>query len=87
MVVEERDLRPDAVVHAHAGARSRHAAGVDQLTVNTIQMLAIDAVEAADFGASVPARVLCREFGREFGFTPENVAARARRLLAHRGRS
>ena len=35
------------------------------------------------FGASAPAQAL---FG-EFGFTPEHVAARARRLLAQRGRS
>jgi transketolase len=42
-----------------------------------------DVVALDRFGASAPAPVL---FG-EFGFTPENVAARARRLLAQRGRS
>ena len=51
MVVEERDLRPDAVVHTHAGPPRRHAAGdLDQLVVNTIRTLAIDAVEAAGSG-------------------------------------
>ena len=51
MVVEERDLRPDAVVHTHAGAPHRHAVGdLDQLVVNTIRTLAIDAVEAAGSG-------------------------------------
>jgi transketolase len=41
-----------------------------------------DVVSLDRFGASAPADVLFREFG----FTPENVAARARRLLAERGR-
>ncbi len=51
MVVEERDLRPDAVVHTHAGARRRYVAGdLDQLMVNTVRTLAIDAVEAAGSG-------------------------------------
>ncbi|HZC98681.1 MAG TPA: transketolase [Actinomycetes bacterium] len=42
-----------------------------------------DVVSLDRFGASAPAQALFREFG----FTPENVAARARRLLGHRGRS
>lgn len=51
MVVEERDLRPDALVHTHAGAARRHAVGdLDQPVVNTIRTLAIDAVEAAGSG-------------------------------------
>jgi transketolase len=51
MVVEERDLRPDVVVHTHAGVPHRHAVGdLDQLVVNTIRTLAIDAVEAAGSG-------------------------------------
>jgi transketolase len=41
-----------------------------------------DVVSLDRFGASAPADVLFREFG----FTPENVAARARWLLAKGGR-
>jgi transketolase len=51
MGVQERDLRPDVVVHTHAGAPRRHVVGdLDQLVVNTIRTLAIDAVEAAGSG-------------------------------------
>jgi transketolase len=51
MVADEQDLRPDAVVHSHAGAPGRHEVGeLDQLMVNTIRTLAIDAVEAAGSG-------------------------------------
>jgi transketolase len=42
-----------------------------------------DVVSLDRFGASAPAQALFREFG----FTPENVAARAQRLLTQRGGS
>jgi len=49
--VEERDLRPDAVVHTHTAAPHRYVVGdLDQLVVNTVRTLAIDAVEAAGSG-------------------------------------
>jgi transketolase len=51
MAVEAHDLRPDAVVHTHAGPPHRRAVGdLDQLVVDTIRTLAIDAVEAAGSG-------------------------------------
>ncbi|MBA3629845.1 MAG: transketolase [Actinobacteria bacterium] len=49
--MEEQDIRPDAVVHTHPSPPHRNAAGdPDQLVVNTIRTLAIDAVEAAGSG-------------------------------------
>jgi transketolase len=63
-------------------------AGVPRLAVEAARALgwcawADDVVSMDRFGASAPAEVLFREFG----FTPENIAARARRLLADRGSS
>lgn len=51
MSIEAQDLRPDLVVHSHEGARPRRATeDLDQLAINTIRTLAIDAVEAAGSG-------------------------------------
>jgi transketolase len=51
MAVEAQDLRPDLVVHSH-GDRVRHeyTKDVDELSIDTIRTLAIDAVETAQSG-------------------------------------
>jgi transketolase len=47
----ELDLRPDLVVHSHPGSpEARTGTDLDQLCVNTIRTLAMDAVEAAGSG-------------------------------------
>ncbi|MBA3362956.1 MAG: transketolase, partial [Actinobacteria bacterium] len=51
MAAEEHDLRPDVIVHTHAGdLHPKAVGGLDQLVVDTIRTLAIDAVEAAGSG-------------------------------------
>ncbi len=51
MSIAEQDLRPDLVVHTHEGALHKHEVGdIDQLAINTIRTLSIDAVEAAGSG-------------------------------------
>ncbi len=51
MAAEEHDLRPDVVVHTHPGGPRRAEKGdLDELCVNTIRTLAMDAVEAAKSG-------------------------------------
>lgn len=51
MVVDERELRPDVVVHDHRGTAGRASPDdVVELSINTIRALAIDAVEAAGSG-------------------------------------
>lgn len=47
----DEDLRPDLVVHRHEGTRLGRGAGdLDQLAIDTIRTLAMDAVEAAGSG-------------------------------------
>jgi transketolase len=50
MTVDERDLRPDVVVHRHRGARRQIGDEATALSINTVRALAIDAVEAAGSG-------------------------------------
>jgi transketolase len=50
MAIESEDLRPDVVMHRHRARRPRHVSDADQLSINTIRALAIDAVEAAGSG-------------------------------------
>ncbi len=51
MAVAEHELRPDVIVHHHAGVATPEPTGeVDQLAINTIRTLAIDGVEAAGAG-------------------------------------
>ena len=48
MAVEAEELRPDLLVHSHGDrGRHEHAKDVDELSIDTIRTLAIDAVEAA----------------------------------------
>lgn len=52
MVVDERELRPDVVVHDHRGTAGRaNPDDVVELSINTIRTLAIDAVEERGAGA------------------------------------
>lgn len=51
MSITEQELRPDVVMHTHAGVPHPHpVAELDRLCVNTIRALAMDAVEAANSG-------------------------------------
>jgi len=56
MVVDERELRPDVVVHDHRGTAGRaNPDDVVELSINTIRTLAIDA-ERGERGAGALTR-------------------------------
>ena len=50
MAIESEELRPDIVLHRHRSRRHPNVSDADQLSINTIRALAIDAVEAARSG-------------------------------------
>ena len=55
------DLRPDVMVHAHGdGVVHKHPTGdLDQLCINTIRTLAMDAVQQANSGDPGTPRCCC----------------------------
>jgi|GEM_PF-2917291 len=54
---------------------------LDQLSVNTIRTLSIDAVERAKSGHPGGASAPLKELQRKFGFEPDRVAAAAKAQL------
>ena len=69
-----------------AARPSAHAGDLDDLCINTIRATVVDTIERANsdrFGASAPGSVVLEQYG----FTAENVAARALELLRTSGLS
>jgi transketolase len=60
-------------------------AAIDQLCINTMRTLSMDAVQQANSGRPGTPSAPLKELQKKFGFTPEAVVAAAKQQIARRG--